>query len=983
MTLGNTSLFLTLSLLCSLLSAPVSVAQSPQTQAGIHPLPDTATLQGWITQMKKKRRGPFKRIRWFCNDGTIRPPRSYACSRHGGGVQHGEWTDRVKLLRQHNYLIATLLADLQPEAFYSQPDWLQQLKQIMLEQYLIEADDGWLFRRARYYRGALQAEDENSQGKALLLALLDQPRMQDDYFLLLREATRLLPHGRRHAPLTEMRQLALEIEKLDPDFASLRIKLHTRPDENDAVQVRRYAAQAAEKLQERYQKLAALIEQVTRPHSNPLQQAYQLGISHEPRLPKGRSRQGNGPPQELSASIRFARSSQLLFRSRTELSRAVGNRRKLDWLDLSIDLEHEFYRSANQLLGQLPEASRRQRLAWIEQGLNALYGIGFLSDRQWASQLRALQKLLPKTPSVSAYQRELTQLARISRWAENSLRYHFDSSIGHLAVLDPKFKGFLQERLRGSPLLPVALLIDSLLQDSQQLRGVRQNLFGRAAAGLQPLNPGLARGRLELVNDPRRHSFRPNGIYLLPETVAELPPVAGILTRGAGNALSHIQLLARNLGIPNLAVSERLLPELASHAGEIIVVAVSPSGVVQIEQDSAGWRRHFNQQQGASEFLIDPDLDKLDLQQKRILSLAQLSAADSGRIAGPKGANLGELKQTYIQLVPDALVIPFGRFRELLDGTPAPDGQSLFDWMQANYRRLEQIPAGADKQRQAAEFLAELQGQIRIAPLPVEFLAGLRTALEKHFGPDGSFGVFVRSDTNVEDLPNFTGAGLNKTVPHVVGFDNILTAIRKVWSSPFSLRAYNWRQAHMRAPEHVYASVLLMESVPADKSGVMVTADLLGGEEGQLHVAANEGVGGAVSGQRAEEILIDRQSGRLRLLAQASAERKRVLMPAGGIRSIAAEAPQQLLSHKEIEQLREMAELLPARFPGLRDEQGQSKPADIEFGFSAGRFVLFQIRPLLESKRVKKDLYLAQLDAAAIAKTQHVDLEAIPVGMEE
>jgi hypothetical protein len=976
----KTTLLILILFFTPLLKQPsVAAEQSSEPAAVIESLPETATLRQWIEQIKRSRRGPFKRLRWFCSDGAILPPKPYACSAHGGGVQHGEWTEQVKLLRQHNYLIATLLADLRPETFFVQADWPEQLKQILLEQYLIEADDGWLFRRARYYRGALQAEDENWHGEALLLGLLDQPKMLDKHFLLLREAVRVLPHGRQHDPLIKMRQLALEIEASDPNFAALRIKLHTRPDAADTEKIQRYAEQGPEELQEKYQQLAKLIDRVTKPHGNPLQQAYQLGISRNPRLVKGLGKPDDNGSQELSARIRFARSSQLLFRSRTELSRAVGNRQKLNWLDASLDLEHELYRSANQLLSQLPTASRRQQLAWIEQGLNALYGIGFLSDRQWSSQMQAMQRLLKKNLSTHSYQQELTQLSHSSRWTENSLRYHFDSSINHLAILDTEFNGFLQERLRASPLLPISLIIESLLRDNQQMRGVNRSLFGQITTGLQPLNPGLARGRLELVSDPLKHKFSPDGIYLLTETVADLPPVAGILTRGAGNTLSHIQLLARNLGIPNLAINQRLVPELAKHTGEIIIVAVSPGGVVQIEKDSTAWQRHFNQPTSATEFLIDPDLNKLDLQQKQILSLEQISARDSGRIAGPKGANLGELKQIYEQLVPEALVIPFGRFRSLLDNSTAPDGQTLFNWMQHNYRRLEQLPDSDKKQQQTAEFLTQLQQLISSAPLPEEFLSELRSALEKHFGADGSFGVFVRSDTNVEDLPNFTGAGLNKTVPHVVGFAKIVAAIRQVWASPFSLRAYSWRQAHMRAPEHVYASVLLMLSVPADKSGVMATTDLLGGDQGQMHVATNEGIGGAVSGQRTEELLINKQTGEVRLLSQASAEYKRILLPTGGIGKVAAAAPEQLLTDSEIQQLREMAVLLPRQFPGLLDKNGQTKPADIEFGFLHGSFVLFQIRPLLESKRVKMDLYLAQLDAAIVVKKQVVDLDAIPL----
>lgn len=955
-----------------LLISPASAV----TQASSRPvlmdnsLSERLDLQNWIGQMKKKRRGPFKRIRWFCNDGSILAPKPFSCREHDGGVQHGEWTDQVKLLRQNNYQIATLLADLWPESFYNKQDWPNQLKQIMLEQYLIDADDGWILRRARYYRGAIQDEDENWHGGALLRGLLEQEEMLGEHFLLLREAVRLLPHGRQHVPLTEMRQLAVEIEKNDSNFTPLRIKLHSRPEAKDADLVRLAGRNVAKDKAEPYLQLAELIDLVTRPSGQPLSDAYRLGLGRKKDQP-------SGDENKLSANIRFARASQLLVQIRNELAQGKDNQQQLDWLTVSLDLEHAFYRSANQLLEQLPQASRRQRLAWIEQGINALYGIGFLSERQRNSQLEAIERLGQKPLSAESYQRELTQLARSSRWAEQNLRFHFEQPVDHLAALDPAFNGFFQERLRASPLMPIALLIDSLLNDSQQLRGVEQRLFGKVVTGLQPLNPGLARGTLEIVADPTKHAFNAEGIYLLPETIAELPPVAGILTRNAGNSLSHIQLLARNLGIPNLAVTAQLVSELSQHAGETIILAVSPAGVVQIEADSASWRQHFKQQP-KGDFLISPDLNKLDLQQQAILPLGQIRASDSGRIAGPKGANLGELKQLYRQLVPDALVIPFGRFRSLLNTTRTDSGQKLHVWLRDNYRQLQQLDDPTEKQRRTSDFLRQMRQHIETAPLDQGFLGQLQHSLAEQFGADGSYGVFVRSDTNVEDLPNFTGAGLNKTVPHVVGFNNIVAAIRKVWASPFSERAYSWRQAHMRSPEHLYVSVLLMKSVPADKSGVLATTDLIGGDSNQLHVAVNEGVGGAVNGQRAEEILINKQTGKVRLLAQASAVQKRILSASGGVKKVAATAPQQLLTTAEVEILRQMAELLPKQFPSLRQENGQQKPADIEFGFLNGKFILFQIRPLADSKRVKKDLFLRQLDAGRGQHNRPVDLTQLP-----
>ena len=44
-------------------------------------------------------------------------------------------------------------------------------------------------------------------------------------------------------------------------------------------------------------------------------------------------------------------------------------------------------------------------------------------------------------------------------------------------------------------------------------------------------------------------------------------------------------------------------------------------------------------------------------------------------------------------------------------------------------------------------------------------------------GGDFSKGVFVRSDTNVEDLPQFSGAGLNLTVAHQTSADAVLASV--------------------------------------------------------------------------------------------------------------------------------------------------------------------------------------------------------------
>ena len=242
-----------------------------------------------------------------------------------------------------------------------------------------------------------------------------------------------------------------------------------------------------------------------------------------------------------------------------------------------------------------------------------------------------------------------------------------------------------------------------------------------------------------------------------------------------------------------------------------------------------------------------------------------------------------------------------------------------------------------------------------------QFRAQLRAAMAKEFGPDFRGGVFVRSDTNVEDLPGFTGAGLNLTLFNIVGFDNIVKAITEVWASPYTPRAWAWRQSHMRGPEHVYPAVLLLKTVPSDISGVMITQDVDTGDPGVLSVAVNEGVGGAVEGQAAESVRIDRKSGTARLLASATAPRRMVPQATGGIAKVPVSGRNALLTPNDIKQLIAFADEIPRQFPQL-GEDGKSVAADVEFAFVNGKLWLLQIRPFNESRAARGSNHLIQMD---------------------
>jgi hypothetical protein len=945
-------------------------------------------LRDWVQEMKKAPRGPFTRLRWFCNDGTILPPKAYACKDHGGGVQHGEWTEQVKLMRDNGYYIANIYADVDSSTFQQDTQHSEIVKQMILEQFLINADEGWIFRKAQYYRGALQTEDETRGGRDLLLILAKDPDWYERRYLVLREAVRFVPHGRKDAPISEMRQVALIIAEKDKNFESLRIKIHARPELGDADAVRNYAKKSGiADLANDYEHLAKTIEDVFQPRDvGPALISLAKQIKN-PDLKKRLNKEAKQLSDQTDPAVRFSAASRLMATFRDSMPKAGREGDVLALMDTSLVLDGELLRSGNELRDNLSGISRHQRLLWLNDCAKGLYGIGLISLRQHRALQDNFKALLKTNPHLIDYQAGLEYAARVPEWADRYLRFHFSESVTRLEAIEPLTRRYIHDRLRGSLLLLYSSILESMMADASFQLGIQNELFDqKLATGLRGLNAGLARG---ILKEPPKHgdsqNFDRDGIYLLPATTEDLPPVAGIVTAGKGNILSHVQLLARNLGIPNVSVDQHLVQQITARTSDKVVLAVSSRGIVQLVEDGSHWDEVFAEEAKGQDIVIRPDQDKLDLYNLNFIPLQQMRATDSGRIAGPKAANLGELKHHFPEAVTDGVVIPFGHFRALLDQPLESGGPSVFNWMQKQYALIESLAGKPSEQEKVTrQFLERMRDWIYNADPGNDFRLRLQKTMTDTFGPDKSYGVFVRSDTNVEDLPGFTGAGLNLTVVNVVGIENVLEAINRVWASPFTERAYRWRQSYMEDPEHIYASVLLLKSVPSDKSGVMVTADIDTGQTGWLTIAVNEGVGGAVAGQTSEELRINMSDGKVRLMAQATDPHKTVILKEGGMAKMPASGSEAVLSPKNIQVLMEFARTVPDRFPMLKNAQGDPVPADIEFGFYKDKLVLFQIRPFLESSRARQNLFLNRLDQRLKEKyAKVIDLDEIPAAVSD
>jgi hypothetical protein len=929
--------------------------------------------RSWIEEMKASERGPFLRLRWFCKDGSVLPPQSGACVPHGGGWQHGEWSPRAQALRAQGYLVANVLAGVDAPSTVADGGFPEAYAQLLVEKFLIGADNGWIMRRARYYRGALQDEDERDGARKLLLAMLAVPEWAGYRYPALRVGARLLPHGKDAASVQKIRERAATLAGLDPTFEGLRAKIHGTPDVGDAALVRAFAPKSRPELGPQFEELATQIERVYR--GEPLAEHIEEDASvltRAPALQQALREAARSFREAGSPAARYAACAALLARLRDALPGVETASARLRLLDLSLATETEAFKAGTEIRSAIPAMTRAERLSLLAAAAEAAYGTGLVNARLRGEQKDVFSPLAGNEVKLGEYLVDLKRLSLAPGWGTQALRLYFQDAMDKLGEIEPLAALFIQDQLRGSPLLLYSAVLDGLLRDANRVGGVHHKLYGKEiGVGLNALNPGLARGLLHgFPNMERLEEFRADGIYVLPETVADLPPLAGILTAGAGNPLSHVQLLARNLGIPNVSVDEALLSEVRSRDGRTVVLAVSPGGVVELADDDPTWNSALGQgETRADDVLIRPDLAKLDLTVRRFVSLADLRASDSGRIVGPKAAKLGELARHFPEKVSPGVGIPFGLFREVvLDRPYGATGKTVYQWMVERFREIEAMPKGSSEREATAEDVrSRLYDVIRGTDPGPAFREQLRAAMDRTFGAGFKGGVFVRSDTNVEDLPGFTGAGLNLTLPNLVGFENIVGAISEVWASPYSARAFAWRQSHMLDPENVYPAVLLLETVPSEKSGVLVTQSLESGDRGVLSVAVNEGTGGAVEGQAAESLRIDTRDGRVHVLATATAPWRYAPRPEGGVAKLRASGNETLLQPDEIRQLIQFSKELPSRFPPIVDDAGQAVAADVEFAFVGGKLQLLQIRPFLESRRARASAYLLRMDDAVRA----------------
>ena len=208
---------------------------------------------------------------------------------------------------------------------------------------------------------------------------------------------------------------------------------------------------------------------------------------------------------------------------------------------------------------------------------------------------------------------------------------------------------------------------------------------------------------------------------------------------------------------------------------------------------------------------------------------------------GGKNASLGEMVQHLSKAgvrVPDGFATTADAYRRFL----AHEG--LADRISATLAGLD-----VEDTRALAEAGAQIRDLVEEQPFPADLDTDIRAAYEELVaGAPGEVTWAVRSSATAEDMPDASFAGQQETFLNVLGIDNILLAIKKVFASLYNDRAIAYRVHSSYDHDVVALSAGIQRMVRSDigSSGVMFTIDTESGFPDAVFVTSSYGLGEAV-----------------------------------------------------------------------------------------------------------------------------------------
>jgi Phosphoenolpyruvate synthase/pyruvate phosphate dikinase len=387
------------------------------------------------------------------------------------------------------------------------------------------------------------------------------------------------------------------------------------------------------------------------------------------------------------------------------------------------------------------------------------------------------------------------------------------------------------------------------------------------------MNTGTAYGTLRKLTAAELDTaiVSSHDILILETLPAEIPLVAATISKDAQTPLSHVNLAAKARKTPNIAFNGNELPDsLLALCGKLVKLEVKSNSYTVVEATLDEAKVFWNNS------VRDPVTLTYDLTDSGFIDFADLDF-NSAKSVGVKAANLAELHKLLPDNSPDGFAVPFYHYSHFMDYAQVTEELCERSFADCGTEgrsseictQVKSACAGAlqvlDAESKAAEPVeasstsslsfskgTSLRNYITSLVSREDFAADtrLREAMldnirymfkhipvEKSFGEAldakvrglyGEAGVRLRSSTNSEDLSDFNGAGLYKSVKATTREKDLPSdEIRKVWASVWSFKVFEERSLWNIDHFSVQMAVAVHESYPDEvANGVIITQNI-------------------------------------------------------------------------------------------------------------------------------------------------------------
>jgi pyruvate,water dikinase len=293
---------------------------------------------------------------------------------------------------------------------------------------------------------------------------------------------------------------------------------------------------------------------------------------------------------------------------------------------------------------------------------------------------------------------------------------------------------------------------------------------------------------------------------------------------------------------------------------------------------------------------------------------------DDVPIVGGKNASLGEMISAGMPVPPGFAITAFAYEKFIEETGIAEKIYKIIKETVTDLNDPKQYDVASKKIRELIEkssMSKELENAVKLA----------YKELNKRLNLKDTF-VAVRSSATAEDLPDASFAGQQETYLNVKGVDDLLDKVVNCWSSLFTPRAIFYRNEKGFAHEKVFISVGVQKMVNSRTAGVMFTINPVTGDNDEIVIEGNFGLGETVvSGiVNPDDIVVDKKTLKIKSVRLARKTIQYIRDPNTGktVHLDVPEAQQKepCLGDKEILKLAEHANLI---------EQHYGKAMDIEW----------------------------------------------------